>query len=139
MKYTSKFEEMLDDIFVDNGPMRISKNVRTVIVEVVPWLLALSAIFQLVFVWNNRFGSLIEMVLNGSIAVLYLLAFTKLLKLQKEGWNLIYYSCLIGLLLSLYHTVQSGSFIITLGFMLITQYITFYLLFQIRSEFTGKA
>lgn len=139
MKYTTRLEEALDDVLVKNFPHRLSKATCGTLAAIAPWLLGVAGLFLTYGIWTNRFEFLPSVIMSGSIGVLYLIAFPSLMARRKVGWDLVFYAALIDLLNGVVETIRGDYFIISLAALALGQFIGFYLLFQIRSEYhTGK-
>lgn len=136
MAYTNRLEEMFDDIFVKNAPWKLSKKWRDLIVWLLPWLLVLGAFSDLYTAWQDRYGFLPHLCLVATVGVLNLIAFPGLLKRHKNAWDLVFFASLIYLVDSLIQNIRSGYFLFSLFGYLLGQAIGFYILFQVRKEYT---
>lgn len=81
----------------------------------------------------------LALIILAAEGVLYLLAFPGLRDRKKQGWNLLFYAALINLayaVVSIFSNYSYGG-----GFIgaLIGSAIGFWILFQIRSVYTGKS
>jgi hypothetical protein len=120
-------------------------NVKEILVKIAPYLamigvffggLALLAVLGIGGSFGNigamAYGSSVQYyiamaILAGQLA-LYVLAITPLMKRQKKGWDLMYYSQLLGLVSNLI-TLSIIGFIISFV-------IGFWILFQVREKYS---
>lgn len=141
----NSLEETLDTYFGQKAPS-LPPGVREFIVKIAPWLILISVILSIpallalfgisavVLPMSGYYGYnpagpmwIVSMVLLAITVVLEALAIPGLLKRNKFGWNLIFYSVLVSLL--------SNLVIMNLLGLVIGALISFYLLFQIRSYY----
>lgn len=78
--------------------------------------------------------SLIALVID---AVILLMAYPKLKKRQKSGWNLIFLGAVLNALYGVFNLFVSGRGVGSLLGALIGTAITFYLLYQVKEKYTG--
>ena len=80
--------------------------------------------------------SVASLVIMG---VLYILAFPKLRARSKQGWNLLFYIALLDIVLAVFRLFDGYGGVGNFIGMIIGSAISFYLLFQVRSYYLGKA
>jgi hypothetical protein len=163
MSTLQTLESSLNDLFAKQAP-DLPTHTKKSIVKYLPWIslfMAFISLYAAVAVWhwahavNDLLGyavqyggapgvermtfgiwfSLLVLIVEG---LLYLAAFRELLKLNKSGWNLLFYGLLVNLaygLLSLLIDYSYGGGLIGT---LIGSAIGFYFLFQIRTEYLAK-
>ncbi len=158
-------EKWLDGIFGKKSPLQLPKDVRDLLVKIAPWLalaggvigLAASwgfwrsghAVNQLVD-WANQFStalggeavsnhlgvmwyvSLVAMVIQS---LLMLAAFGGLKEQKKTGWNLLFYSSLVSVVLAIAYLFTSGYGFFSFVGSLIGTAIGMFLLFQVRRHY----
>lgn len=164
-KKLSGLEGWLDGIFGEKFPVQIPKAGREWIVKVSPWLALVGGILGLWASWSfwragHYVNQLVEWANTLSAAyggtttathlglmwylalvvlllqsVLLLMAFSGLKAQKRSGWNLLFLTTLVALLLGVVELFVSGyGFGNFLG-SVIGAAISFYLLFQVRSYF----
>lgn len=157
-----KLEAKLDELLVKKAPYQLPVNAKELLVTALPWLTLAGGVLTLLGAWglwsllsrlenvNQLYGyapsyaqtafgplfwaSLIILVTQG---VLYLVAFPGLRDKKKAGWNILFWVALANLaygVVSLLANAQVGSFL----FSLLGSLIGMYLLFQVRSYYTGS-
>lgn len=157
-------EKSLDDVFGAKAQYQLPTGVKDFLVMIVPWLALLSGILGILGafgIWGaahyaNEVSTLysayapayrqmvlqmnavfwVALVMSLVFAALALLAFPGLKARKKVGWNLMFYSTLLGVLYNIvsafyYNNGVVGSLIGTV----IGAAIGLYLLFQIRSHY----
>jgi len=164
-KKLSGLEGWLDGIFGDKFPVQLPKAAREWIVKVSPWLALIGGVLGLWASWSfwqagHYVNKLVEWANTLSTAyggsatsthlglmwyialvvlllqsVLMLLAFPGLRDRKKSGWNLIFLSSRVSLVLGLVQLFVSGYGFGSLVGSLIGAAISFYILFQIRSYY----
>jgi len=135
-------EKELKPIFLEKFPS-FSDNVKELIVQYGPYVLAVGAILGLLqvfrifsyggallgadtFVAVNYYVSIITLVITS---VLYLMAFTPLKARKQAGWNLLYYAVLVGLAGNILQLSIIGA--------ILSGIIGFWVLFQIRDKYVA--
>ncbi len=168
MELVHKAEKALEGPFASLPPL--PKDARKGLAGIWPWLALIAGILQLVAAWglytwardidkwvewaNSWSASVGGPTTNSGLtlwvwiaiivlvvdAVILLVAFPKLQKKQKAGWDLLFLAALINLvygIVSLFIDGRGG--ISGLFWALLGSAIGFYLLFQVREFFGGKA
>ena len=138
----TKIDKFLEDIFLKKAP-GLSSKAKEAIVKVLPWLIlvfslmalpgiftafGLSAVASPFWVLSGRrfVPVLFNMMLSSVEVVLGLMAVPKLLKKDKKGWQLVFYSMLLGVV----GTLFSAS-----GFGLVISGVFLYLLYQVKGSY----
>lgn len=164
-KKLSGLEGWLDGIFGEKFPLQLPKAAREWIVKVSPWLALIGGVLGLWASWSfwqagHYVNKLVEWANTLSTAyggtastthlglmwyialvvllvqsVLMLLAFTGLRDRKKTGWNLVFFSTLVALVLGLVQLFVSGYGFGSLLGSLIGAAISFFILFQVRSYY----
>lgn len=163
-KKLSGLEGWLDGIFGDKFPVQLPKAAREWIVKVAPWLALVGGVLSLWAAWafwqaGHYVNELVEWVNTFSAAtgagttsklgfmwyvalivlllqaLLMLLAFPGLRDRKKSGWNLVFFSTLVAVILGLVQLFVSGYGFGSLVGSLIGAAISFFILFQVRSHY----
>lgn len=163
MELVKKVETALAGVF--KGAPKLSDSTKETLVKIWPWLALIFGVLQLwaaLVLWNllrdmdkvvTYFGTYLGGVYGYSSsdkffiylslavlvldAILLLIAYPKLVKRQKVGWNLIFLGALLNVLYSVLNLfIQGRGFGNFIG-ALIGSVISFYLLFQVREKYTG--
>ncbi len=164
-----QLEEKLDELLVKKAPFQLPANAREGLVKAMPWLTLLGGVVMLWGAWalwqlvgwandvatvTNQFSqyygvgyvapvgmapllwvSLAVLVVE---AVLFFMAFPALQARKKSGWNLLFWVSLLNAAEAVVQAVGYTNFGSLIG-ALIGSVIGLYLLFQIRSYYTGVA
>lgn len=166
MELVHKAEKALEGLF--KSLPALSKDAKKSLAQIWPWLALVGGIIQLWSAWqlyrwadswskvadwaNSWARSLgvdthtsgltvwvwVSIAVLAVSAVLLLLAFPKLQKQQKSGWDLAFAAGLINLAYGILTLFIDGRGIGNLIGALIASGIGFYLLFQVREHFGGK-
>lgn len=161
----SGLEGWLDGIFGDKFPVQLPKAAKEWIVKVSPWLAlvggvlslwaawafwqaghSINAVVDWVNTWSAAYGgtatasrlgfawylSLVVLVVQ---AALMLLAFPGLRDRKKNGWNLVFYSTLVALVVGVVNIFVTGYGFGSFIGSLIGAAISFFILFQIRGHY----
>lgn len=163
-KRLSGLEGWLDGVFGDKFPIQLPKAAREWIVKVSPWLALIGGVLSLWASWSfwraghyvNQwvdwantlsaayggervthlglmwYVSLIVLLVQ---AVLMLLAFPGLRDRKKVGWNLVFYSSLVSIVVGVVQLFVSGYGFGNLIGTLIGAAIGMFILFQVRSYY----
>lgn len=155
-------EKWVDEIVNKKQPLQLPANVRKWIGDNAWWLVLIGGILSLWSAWGfwqaahvlnglnelaRAYGSttyatelgpmwyaaLIGILLEG---VLMLLAVPKLKNHQKSGWNLVFYSSFVSLLVGVVYLLVPAYSLGGLIGALIGTAISWFFLFQVRSQFT---
>lgn len=150
MSALGDLETKLDDLLVAKAPFQLPANVKEWIVKFSPWItlvlliLLLPAVLAVIGLgavvggvattYGVVVGPLYWLALIVLIVEIGLMAFSipALLKRQKSGWNLVFYSQLISIAYAVLNWLSSPLDVIGLLFSLIGVVIGLYILFQIR-------
>lgn len=158
-------EKSLDNVFGEKAAYKLPKNAKDVLVKIAPWLTLASGVLGIlsaISLWRaahyvnewvdyanqisasfggptqaNKLGLFFWLSLASLLlfSVLAFLAFPGLKNRKKTGWNLVFYSALASLVLSVvslfYEGGGFGSFLMT-G---LASALGLYLLFQVRSYY----
>lgn len=168
MSQLEKLEAKLDELLDKKAPVKLPENTRKSLAGVMWWLAGLAGLAQAYFAWklwddwrivdqwieaaNNfarafgvetsaselGFSFYLSLAVLAASAVLLLLAVPGLKAFKKAGWNLVFYALLINLA---YGVIVAFTTYGTFGDLLgaaIGSLIGAYLLFQVRSHFSGK-
>jgi len=161
MKLVAKIESALSDLFKAAPPL--SAKAKEGLAKVWPWLALLAGIFQVLAAWglwqlardtdkvvsyinqafgtNAGYGTTDKMVIYVSVAtllasgVLMLMAFPKLKKRQKKGWDLLFLGALLNALYSVFTLFIDARGLSSFIFSLLGTAFGFYLLFQVKEKF----
>lgn len=153
----ASFEAWLYDMLYTKVPFKLPKSVQDVLVQFGPWITLIIAIVSVpavlaIFGFGamvSYYGALVGVTYNPmhyiAIAVLVvqivmmLLAVSPLLKRERKGWQLLFYSSTISVAYSLFDSLGSGYFaIVGLIWGLIGAAISYYVIFQIRAHYKAK-
>jgi len=161
MKVLAKAESELADLFKAAPPL--SSKAKDALAKVWPWLALVGGILQVLAAWglwqlidnteevvsyiNQALGtdvgysssdklfiylSVVTLLVSG---ILMLMAFPKLKKGEKKGWDLIFLGALLNAVYSVFNLFIDGRGFSSFLFALIGTAIAFYLLFQVREKF----
>ena len=170
MEALRPLEEKMAEVF--KGVPQLSNSVRKTLGDILPWLALIGGILQVWSAfslwrlydqvdevvdglndWARTFGVdtnthdagvffWVSLVMLAVVGVLLLVAFPALRQRQKKGWDLVFLTGVINIVVAFlylfmdsYYRGGVGSFIMTLVF----SAVSFYLLFQVRGEFGGAA
>jgi hypothetical protein len=163
-----QLEEKLNELLVKKAPFQIPENGRKGIVGVMPWVTLIGGILMLLAAWGlyqaatvvsywadwaNTFGSAtgmpytptglsfmiwVSLALIVVEAVLFFMAFPALKAHQKKGWNLLFYVTLLNAVQSVVQLFGYSN-LSSVIFSLLGTVVGLYVLFQIRSYYTGAA
>lgn len=142
----SSLETTLNTYFGEKAP-KLPEGGRNFIVMIAPWLILISVIISIPAILalvgisslvmpmggmgNGVYGVgpmwTVSMILLAVSVILEALAIPGLFKRSKSGWNLVFYSVLVGLVSNLVTLNIVG--------LIISALISFYLLFQIRGHY----
>lgn len=150
----ASLEKWLYDVLYTKVPYKLPKSVQDVLVQFGPWITLIIAIVSLPAVFAifglgavvSYYGALVGVAYNPLhyVAVVVLvaqiimmfLAVSPLLKRQRKGWQLLFYSSTISVAYSLLDSLGSGYFaIFSLIWGLIGAAISYYVIFQIRGHY----
>lgn len=163
-KKLTGLEGWLDGIFGDKFPVQLPKAVREWIVKASPWLALIGGILSLWAAWSfwqaghyvNRlvdWANTLSAAYGGTTvthlglmwylslvvllvqALLLLLAFPGLRDRKKNGWNFIFYSSIVAVVLGVVQLFVSGYGFGSLLGSLIGAAISMFILFQVRSYY----
>ncbi len=159
--------DSLEKVFKDLPPL--PESTREGLAKIWPWLALIGGVLQLLGAlalwqladWSERVNDLATSLYNAGYnigptsfdktiiyigalmlvvqAVILLMAFPRLQKREKAGWDLLFLAGLINLV---YGVVQIFTYHRGIGnffFSLVVSAVIFYLLFQIRGKFAGKS
>lgn len=157
-------EKSLNEVFVKKAPA-LPEGGKKFIVTVIPWvclIVGLLSLWSILTLWhwahltngyadqlNQLYGTNVAvhnldawvwlgMAVLAIEAVLYLLAFSPTRKLQKHGWDLLFYALLVNLVYGFVSIFASyGGFASFIGYAIGTA-IGLWLLFQVRAKYLGK-
>ena len=163
-----KLESQLDDMLVKKAPFQIPENGRRALVSALPWLTLLGGVLMLWSAWAvwqlvsladrfagvaNQLGALygtgyvapasaspllwVSLVILLIEAVLFFVAFPALRVYQKRGWDILFWVSIVNAVQSVVQAIAYTNFA-SLVMSLIGTVIGLYLLFQIRSYYTGE-
>jgi hypothetical protein len=147
-------ERWLHEMVYEKVPYKLPKSVQDILVQFGPWitlviaLLSLPAIFAIfglnavVSLYGAAVGVIpgplyyIGIVILVIQVVMMFLAISPLLKRQRQGWLLVFYSTTISVVYSVVSSFSYGYFAFT-GILwgLVAAAISYYVLFQIRSHY----
>jgi len=164
-----RLEEKLNELFVKKAPVQLPENGKKTLVQYMPWItliggvfsaLAALGLYQLVMAasaWTSYaneisiaygsgpitnslytpglWGGLLILLLE---AIFFFVAFGPLKAHQKKGWNLLFWVAIVNAVYSIVHLLIDMN-IVSLIFSLIGSALGLYILFQIRSYYTGAA
>lgn len=145
--FLADFEKILEEYMVDKAPFSIPEDIKKLIVDYGPYLLILKIILQIPSVLSIfglilflspftpvkpsyfyfGFNYTVAMVILGVSLVIEASAISPLLKKEEKGWRLVFYSSLLGLLVSFFYGGVFGGLIAALIF--------WYVLFQIKDYY----
>lgn len=149
------FESWLYSLLVTKAPVQIPVKGREVIVKIAPWVilivaaLSLPAIFA-VFTVGSLVGGMYGAYVMATVGPMYYIAIAvlvvqvllmalsimPLMKRQRNGWLLAFYSSTISLVYTVVNALSSGYFNLgSLVMGLIGATIGYYVLFQVRSYY----
>lgn len=154
-------EKWMDDTFNKKSPVQLPAGAKNWFGDNLWWLAIVGAVMSLLGAWStwqtvnsaNRMldafgvGDMYRQEIGGYVyvsiaaslvsAALLLMAQAKLKERRKDGWNLLFYSFLLGLALSLVSMVMNAAYGVVGGIigLAIGFVIGGWLLFQIRSQF----
>lgn len=158
-------EDKLNDLLVRKAPLQIPDNGRKALASAMPYLALIGGVLSVLgafglyqlLTWSNpyatelgvnsaaaqystNYGPLMWLSLGMIIveAVLLFMAFAPLKARRKRGWDLLFWVALLNVVYSLVYYIAMPSSILSFIFSIIGTVIGFYLLFQVRSEFTGS-
>lgn len=159
----AQFEAWLYDMLVYKAPFQLPKGVKEWIVKYGPWIALVGGILTILFVVPTFFAALavtsystavlgsvygaavmasvgplfyVSLVVLALQLVILFISIPMLLKRQRKGWQLIFYSEVISLVYTVFNTFSYGYFNVgTLLGGLIGAAIGFYFVFQIRSYY----
>lgn len=164
-KRLTGLEKWLDTIFGKKFPVQLPKDIRDTLVKIAPWLALVGGVIGLAASWGfwrsghavnqlvnwanqfstalggeavtNRLGfmwyvSLVVMVVQS---LLMLAAYGGLKEQKKIGWNLLFYSSLVSVVLAVAYLFTSGYGFFSFVGSLIGTAIGMFLLFQIRGHY----
>ena len=161
-------EKTLDEVFVKKAPFQLPENSKKWIVEYSPIIGAVIGVLGLLSAWGlwgaahvvNRlvdysnaissaygvhetvqhltFSFYIAFIALLAMSLVHIAAYPGLKARSKaKGWNLLFYGAIISLVYDVFNAVYYGSIFNIIG-SLIGSAIGLYILFQIRSYYTGK-
>lgn len=151
-KPSEGLEKTFDDLFVKNAPYQLPANAKEAIVQWSPWItLILLILFVPALLAIFGLGALTAGVATGlgvNVGPLYYLAFIvllvqvvvmaisipKLMKRQIGGWQLVYYSALIGFVYAILNSLAYAA-VFNILTAAISTAIELYILFQIRGYY----
>lgn len=140
-----KLEEILDLYLVKKAPFSLPDNVKEIIVRFAPWIALIVLIVSLPAVLvlfglgtilmpfsylggvHAGAGYTLSLIVLAVSLVIEAIAIPGLMKKQKNGWYLIYYSTLIN---AVYNLISFN-----LGGLIIGTLLSLYVLFQIKSYY----
>lgn len=150
----ASLEAWLYDMVYEKIPFKLPKGVQDILVQFAPWISLIGAILMLPVVFTifglgavvSYYGAVLGMAYGPMhyIAVVILivqvilmfLAVSPLLKHQRKGWQLLFYSSTISVVYSLVDSFGYGYFaIMGLIWGLIGAAISYYVLFQLRAHY----
>ncbi|HSX48525.1 MAG TPA: hypothetical protein VLF41_03450 [Candidatus Nanoarchaeia archaeon] len=151
-KPSESLDKTFNDLFVKNAPYQLPANAKEAIVKWSPWItLILLILFAPALLAIFTIGTLTAGVAGAvgvNVGPLYYLAFIvllvqlvvmaisipKLMKRQYGGWQLVYYSALIGFVYAVLNSLAYGA-VFSILTAAISTAIELYILFQIRSYY----
>lgn len=145
--FLADFENTLEEYMVNKAPFSIPEDIKKLIVDYGPYVLILKIILQIPSVLSIfgltlffspfspvgpyrfylGFNYTLAMIILGVILVIESLAVPSLLRKEEKGWRLVFYSSLLGLLVSFFYGGVFGGLIAALIF--------WYVLFQIKDYY----
>lgn len=158
-------EKWADGVFGDKGSLKMPEGGRTWIANNVWWLALVGGVVSLLAAWNayqatryvNQWGALVDelarqygtstlgssfgftyyiaLAAMAAQGVLMLMAFQKLKAHQKAGWNLMFYSSLISLVMGVLYLFTPYYGVTSMIGVVIGVAIGWWILFQIRAKF----
>lgn len=162
-------ENKLDDMLVKNAPYKLPENFKKGLVTAMPWLALLGGILSLLGAWSvyqivswasswmgvanelgaaygyytgysTAFGPLLwlSLLLLVVEAVVSFMAFGPLKEHKKRGWDLMFWLALLNVAYAVIYLIAAPN-IMQFLFSLLGSVIGLYLLFQIRSYYSGAA
>lgn len=160
-------EKQLDDLLVKKAPFQLPENARKGLANAMPWLTLVGGVLMALAAWglwnayqilNTPFmefaqswnayygnsyvtmGPLVwaSIILLGVEAVLFFIAFPALRAFKKSGWNILFYVTLINVVEAIVQIIARNNDFGSLIGSAIGTVIGLYLLFQIRSYYTGE-
>lgn len=153
-------EAKLNEMLVTKAPFQLPPNLRKWL-GTYAWVFALiGAVLGVISIMPllalAGFGSVVGTVIGQSslilfvwVSILVLIGYTvllgvatpKLKRMEKAGWDLIFYSSLFFLAYDVFNWLRYMSFGSTFGLIwnLLWTVVGLYFIFQVRSQFTGKA
>lgn len=163
MELVHKLEKTIGDLF--KGAPKLSDNTKETLVKIWPWLALIGGLAQLWTAWwlwdvmraadvvSNTFGGFVgtytvysatdkAFIYIGTAllvltAILLLVAFPKLQKREKSGWDLLFITILLNLVYGVANLFISGRGFGDLFISLIVSAIGFWLLFATRDKYKG--
>lgn len=138
----AKLEETLDLYLVKKAPFQIPKNIKELIVNFGPWLMAIGIVFSLPMILfalglgtilapfgilagaGAGLAGIVGTVILAVSLVLEAMALPGLFKKSEKGWTLVYYATLVNAAHSL--------ITFNLGGLVIGTLVSLYILFQIK-------
>lgn len=159
-------EDKLDELLVKKAPYKLPENFKKGLVTAMPWLaliggilslLGAMGVYQLVTVasswigvanelsnaygysgYSSSFGPLLWLSLALLVveAVVSFMAFSPLKENKKRGWDLMFWLSLLNVAYAVIYLIAAPN-IMQFIFSLLGSAIGLYLLFQIRSHYTG--
>lgn len=167
MSLLKQAENTLADLF--KGAPKLSKDTKDTLVKVLPWLALIGGLVNLwsalsAYRWANMFKDTenfftaigapqvvqnrwsvwvwIAIIVGVIQGVILILAFTKLQKKAKAGWDMLLLSGLIGVAYSVFSVFfdgfgYGGGGFVGLVFGLIVSAVVFWLLFSVRDMYHG--
>lgn len=161
MELVKKAETALAGIY--KGAPKLSNNTKETLVSVWPWLALVFGVLQLWAAWalwdltravdrvttylgtylggvygysgKDKFFIYLGLIMLVVDAIILLIAFPKLQKRQKSGWDLVFLGALLNVVYSLVNLFITGRGFSDFIFSLIGSAIGFYLLFQVKEKY----
>lgn len=159
-------EKQLDDIFVKKAPFQLPDNARKAIAQYLPWINLFFGLLSIWFafsLWrwigwvNDSFSAYnsvlgvygvktvevgplvyVSLIVMAIVGVLYIMAFLSTKnKNTKKGWNYMFYALLLTAIYGVVTLFTDYGGVSNFISSIIGTIIGLYLLFQIRSQYTG--
>lgn len=165
MELVKTAEKSLGDLF--KSAPKLPNSAKETLVKVWPWLAVIFGALQLFAAWGlydltrtvSRFATYFGTLLNTSIgysakdkffiytgiivllvdAAIMLMAYPKLVKRQKSGWDLLFLGSLLNVAYSVVNIFISGRGIGDFLMSLLGSVVAFYLLFQVKEKYAAKS
>lgn len=165
MELVTKVEKSLADVF--KSAPKLPNNAKETLVKVWPFLALIFGVLQLFAAWGlydltrsvNNIATYFGTVLNVNIgysgkdkffiylgiavlvvdAVIMLMAYPKLVKRLKGGWDLLFLGSLLNVAYSLVNLFITGRGVGDFLMSLLGSAVGFYLLFQVKEKYASKS